>query len=282
VSEALTVVRCPGCGAAVPAGDRFCEACGRLLVTGPGPAGGLWEAGDRVEAWLADAAGVCDRGLVRERNEDAMALGPLDGGAALVVCDGVSASADAALAARTAAEVTLAVLVATARGGADPEAALREAADEAQRAVAALPFRPDGGAEPPASTLVAALLRGGRATIGWLGDSRAYLLDTDGARQLSSDHLRDGHLTRWLGPGAGAGRDLPVRSLQLPDAGYLLLCSDGMWNYVPGAERLDELVAAVPEGAGPLVVARRLVDFARAAGGHDNITVVAATVGREG
>jgi PPM family protein phosphatase len=178
--------------------------------------------------------------------------------------------------------VTLAVLVATARDGADPEAALRQAADEAQRAVAAIPYRPEAGAEPPASTLVAALLRGGRATVGWLGDSRAYLLGADGPRQLSRDHVRDGHLTRWLGPGAAAGRDLPVCSLQLPDAGYLLLCSDGMWNYAPGAERLYGLVAALPPGAGPLTVARRLADFARAAGGHDNITVVAATCGREG
>src|SRR5204863_271249 len=92
----------------------------------------------RVEAWLLDAAGVCDRGLVRERNEDAMALSAVDGsgGAALVVCDGVSASADAALAARTAAEVTLAVLVATARDGAGAEAALREAVARRVAAVA--------------------------------------------------------------------------------------------------------------------------------------------------
>jgi len=243
------------------------------------------EDGDRVEVLLPEAAGVCDRGLRRRRNEDAMALSALDGagGTVLVVCDGVSASAEAARASRTAADVTLAVLLAaTAHDGGDPETAMREAAEEAQRAVAAIPYVRTGVKEPPASTLVAAVVRDGWATIGWLGDSRAYFVGPPGTRQLSRDHTWGEQLTRWLGPGGEGGRDLPVCSFPVPERGHLLLCSDGLWNYAPSAERLGRLVGELAPGAAPLPVARRLADFARATGGHDNITVVVAALGGPG
>ncbi len=308
MSGAGAVLRCPdpACGVPVPAGDRFCEACGRLLPHGPAPARGhAREEGDRVEVWLPEAAGVCDRGLRRRRNEDAMALSALDGAGVivLVVCDGVSSSAEAARASRTAADVTLAVLVAaTAHEGADPKAAMREAAEEAQRAVAAVPYARASGKEPPASTLVAAVVRDRRATIGWLGDSRAYLVGPAGARLLSRDHTwgeelasrgpapgweaagQPDHqaLTRWLGADGEGGGSLPVRTVPIADAGHLLLCSDGLWNYAPSAERLGRLVGELAPGAAPLPVARRLADFARATGGHDNITVVVAALGGPG
>jgi serine/threonine protein phosphatase PrpC len=54
-----------------------------------------------------------------------------------------------------------------------------------------------------------------------------------------------------------------------------MLCSDGLWNYLPDAA--DLAARAMPEAQSrPLDTARALVDFALDAGGHDNITVVLA------
>jgi serine/threonine protein phosphatase PrpC len=56
-----------------------------------------------------------------------------------------------------------------------------------------------------------------------------------------------------------------------PDrSGLVVLCTDGLWNYVDHA---DALAATLPRGAALMDVARTLVRHARAGGGHDNVTV---------
>jgi serine/threonine protein phosphatase PrpC len=56
------------------------------------------------------------------------------------------------------------------------------------------------------------------------------------------------------------------------------LCSDGLWNYASTVDELHALLTNASSdrtsGAAPIATARRLTDFARDAGGHDNITVV--------
>jgi serine/threonine protein phosphatase PrpC len=54
-------------------------------------------------------------------------------------------------------------------------------------AVCALPFDGHAALDPPASTFVAAWLHADGITLGWLGDSRAYLLAA-GGQQLTRDH----------------------------------------------------------------------------------------------
>ena len=58
-----------------------------------------------------------------------------------------------------------------------------------------------------------------------------------------------------------------------PGTGVLLLCSDGLWNYVPDAA--DLAARALPVAlTDPLAAAAGLVAFALGAGGHDNVTAV--------
>ena len=49
-----------------------------------------------------------------------------------------------------------------------------------------------------------------------------------------------------------------------------MLCTDGLWNYLP--EAAD--IARFCTGTDPTAAARALVDYALRSGGHDNITVV--------
>lgn len=278
---------CGGTGRPAPSmpgrapGVQWCDSCGTRLG----------EAVDRVEVDLGLLAGVSDRGLVHRRNEDAIALGRVvaagDRPEAAVVCDGVSSTHRPEEAARAAADTTLDVLLCEpGEMPAAPGLRMRAAVAAAAAAVADL----GGGVEGPSCTLVAAHVEDGEITVGWVGDSRAYWLPDRGpGRRLTRDHSwaaemvavglldadaaaadRRAHaITRWLGP-----QDHPepeVTTLRPDGAGRLLLCSDGLWNYLP--EPAD-LAAVLRLAASPLEAAHRLTRAALDAGGRDNISVV--------
>jgi serine/threonine protein phosphatase PrpC len=249
---------------------------------------------DHAEIDLGPAAGVSDRGLRHHRNEDAMALtaeqspnGPM---VVAVVCDGVSSSA-------RPDEASQAVLAASVKAGGDLAAASLASVQAARQAVADLQ-EPTG--ETSASTFVSVVASGYEVTMCWLGDSRAYwlaqpeaesrLLTLDDsvaggmvaaglanqAEAMASPHAHV--LTRWLGGEATDLADVPdraphVESFTPPSAGALLVCSDGLWNYLPEAADLSKL--ALPKALDdPLGAAAELVQFAVDAGGADNITAV--------
>jgi serine/threonine protein phosphatase PrpC len=69
-----------------------------------------------------------------------------------------------------------------------------------------------------------------------------------------------------------------VELVRPSEPGRLLLCSDGLWNYVPDPTHLGELISSLPDGASPAAVARALTEIALDRGGRDNITVVVIDV----
>jgi serine/threonine protein phosphatase PrpC len=329
------VVRCSECHEVVRPEDLYCEACGAPIAERLARAAG--ETGDgretaapgrerraeteaeHVEIVFEDMAGISDRGLRRAHNEDALALARVgeDGARAVVVCDGVSTSSQPAEAAQAAAKAALRHLVGAA-GRSDIEHVMKQAIVAAQDAVCSVPYDPSGAGDgtrldagpaalqvasgeeqgPPATTLVAALLLGGRVTLGWVGDSRAYFVGRDDTWQLTHDDtwleevpvpdsageaesrvtLRAHVLTRWLGSDQQGEPEASITTYLLPDEGCILLCSDGLWNYAPGPDQMRELVSGLDATSTPLQLSRGLVEFARAAGGADNITVAVAIV----
>ena len=256
---------------------------------------------DHAEVDLGPAAGVTDRGLRHPRNEDAMALATEhapDGPRVLaVVCDGVSTSARPDDASLAAVQAALPVLMTAVRDGADLGQASLAAVAVARGSVAKL-AGPSG--DTSATTFVSIVAGGSEVTMCWLGDSRTYwlaetpaesrLLTRDDsvaggmvaaglateAAAMASPHAHV--LTRWLGGEAADLADHPDRSPHVerftpPGAGALLICSDGLWNYLPEAADLSLL--ALPKAlADPLGAARDMVKFAIDAGGADNITAV--------
>jgi serine/threonine protein phosphatase PrpC len=283
-------VNCPSCGEPVSAADGFCEACGIELqapaVSAPGK--------DHEELSVGLAAGVTDRGLRHSRNEDAMALAATrraDGLVALaVVCDGVSSAPRADEASLAAAGASVRELLSGVRAGDDPADASKAAAKAGGDALSGLADQ----AGAPATTYVSAVAGADAVTVCWLGDSRVYWLSQEpGAsacltkddslaeeiveaglasaeEAMASPHAHV--ITRWL------GADLPdpephVTRFSPAGPGVVLLCSDGLWNYRPGA---SDLAAMALPGAltDPLATAAALVKFAVDAGGVDNVTVV--------
>lgn len=308
----LTVLptTCGACSGMVAA-DGYCQECG-TPATKPRD---HWT--DRPAGWVAM---VSDRGVRHHRNEDAGAVAATADAAAadryavLVVCDGVSSAVDsdvAALAAvRAARDVLAAVPAGPVPGDATREPVLLEAvraagaaADARATAAATDPREPN----PPSCTFVTSVLEGTLLVTGWVGDSRSYWLPDPAVGQspgqpvqLSVDDSwateaiaagvpreeaetgRHAHaITRWLG--VDAPDPVPRTEVRRIDGpGWLLVVSDGLWNYCSPADRLAELVrdsVATREHPGdPEALATELVDWANRQGGQDNITVAAARV----
>ena len=214
-----------------------------------------------------------------------------------VVCDGVSSSARPDEASQVAAQAALPVLVTAVHQGGDLAGASLAAVAAARRSVADL--QGDGG-DTSATTFVSAVASGYEVTLCWLGDSRAYWLGqavqdsqlltrddsvasgmvaaglADEAAAMASPHAHV--LTRWLGGDAADLANDPDRAAHVVrytplGPGALLICSDGLWNYLPEAADLAGL--ALPKAlTDPLGAAADMVKFAIDAGGADNITVV--------
>ncbi len=330
MSSSETVLACRTCQAALLPGDSYCEQCGTRV--GPTPdeptradeactaCGAPTEAidadrycsrcgvrqrspQDRQEIDLVLAAGVSDRGRVRPRNEDALHLQTVgERGVVVVVCDGISSSLSADVAARRGADAAGAVLAEALHGEVAVLAeAMTSAMGAAQHAVLEVPWTSRSDLDAPSCTLVSAVCRDGELAIGCVGDSRAYWIAGDESRQLTVDHSwaqeqvaagllsvqeagadkRAHSITRWLGR-AAPEEEPQIVTLRPTEPGLLVLCSDGLWNYTPDAAGIGAQLEALPPGTAAIAAAHSLADAALAAGGHDNITVAVIDVTPQG
>ncbi len=241
-----------------------------------------------------------DVGKVRSHNEDVLlaVTGELGGLAArpnfglFIVADGMgghslgerASSVAARTLARSALEQILPSLLA------DPQAnterpMLSEVMENAACAAnsAVLKGVPEGG-----TTVTAALVLGEQVILAHVGDSRAYLITSDGLEQVTRDHslvqrLKElGQITAdeaathpqrsvlYKAVGQSEGLEVDVISRRLPPGAILLICSDGLWSLVP-----DNLILQLVQKATSLQAAgEALVAAANTAGGPDNISAV--------
>lgn len=226
-------------------------------------------------------------GLVRPHNEDAGFAGPY----LQLVADGVGGAAAGEVASATTTYVVTAL--AMGRPEQDGASLLAEAVATAHEQLRR-GTRADESRSGMATTLTAVLARHDRVTLAHVGDSRAYALRDRELRRLSTDQtlvqllVDKGDLT----PDQVAGhpfRNVVLRSvngdepvepaLQDLDVGVgdrLLLCSDGLTDFVPEAEIVGVLANPDADEA-----AQRLVALALEAGGRDNVTCLVADL-REG
>jgi serine/threonine protein phosphatase PrpC len=143
-----------------------------------------------------------------------------------------------------------------------------------------------------ATTASAVLVGGGgresAAAIAHVGDSRVYLMRSEGLQQLTHDHswveeqVRAGTMTavaarqhpwRNVVTRALAGGDDPevdVVEVTLEPGDRVLLCSDGLFAVLPN-ERISEILKR--DGALE-ALCERLIEDANAGGGPDNITTL--------
>jgi len=301
----VTAATCQTCGGEVIS-DGYCGTCGARAPT-------LRDHfTEQPAAWVA---AVCDRGIRHPRNEDAVALAADDepgSRAVIVVCDGVSNSIDSDVASLAAARAARDVLGSSrSRGmGTAPSlvaaviARLEAATDAASEAVLEVTHVAKVGAatgNPASCTFVAAVVEKDLLVVGSVGDSRVYWLpdagtavaltvdDSFAQEQIASGVPRaqaetgpQSHgITRWLGVDAPS-HSPTTATMTLAEPGWILACSDGLWNYCSEAQDLATLVqktsGSSPAAAEPLTLAGALVDWANAQGGQDNISVALARI----
>ena len=137
-------------------------------------------------------------------------------------------------------------------------------------------------------TVVACALHGAEATIGHVGDSRAYLLRAGAVRRLTRDHLyvidvfglsedaaassRGRHvLSRALGVDEQVKVDLVTIPIAAGDR--LLLCTDGVTNVVT-----DDEIGVLLARPSPRAAVRRLLALARLRRTRDNASAIAVSI----
>ncbi|MDH7487089.1 MAG: Stp1/IreP family PP2C-type Ser/Thr phosphatase [Anaerolineae bacterium] len=243
-----------------------------------------------------------DPGQVRELNEDSLLTLELEWVLQSVseptglyaVADGMgghsAGEVASALAIRTLGHAVWSKImlpVAEEKAQAEPDygALLKEACLEANRAVheRARQTRSDMG-----TTLVAALMIGSKAYIANVGDSRAYRVNPQEIRQITTDHSLVERLIATEQITREEARTHPQASVIYRTIGdksqvevdifeqilgrdeWLVLCSDGLHGMVEDARIQQVLMTSLhPQGA-----CEELVRLANLAGGVDNITVI--------
>ncbi len=235
--------------------------------------------------------GLTDAGCVRKQNQDTYLMEQLDRSSVIcVVCDGMGGAKSGNVASSLAAEVFIQEVKHGFSSLMDREKAdqlLRNAVKTANFTVydQSKQFEEFEGM---GTTLVAVLIRGKKATVVNVGDSRAYGIGPEGIFQLSTDHsvvqmmVDRGELTPEAAK-SYPGKNLITRAVgtesmvmcdifhaEVTKGDYLLLCSDGLSNMMDDQEILFEVV----HGADPSQCCQRLLDIAKTRGAPDNVTSV--------
>lgn len=285
-------MQCTKCGAIVNDGDNFCEECGASLTQASKKISFGIEPfpGSKTMAYDNNLAAVTNIGRRHPKNEDAGAVLKLKNGEnVLIVSDGVSSSLVATTASEKAIEIIKETLL---KDDKPPMELIISAINAADSCIKDLPFetRKDGIYGPEA-TVIVAMETGNTVTIGWVGDSRAYIINKDGQELLTIDDswvemvVADGSMTREealknklahcvtqvLGM---HDQDIQIHTVghSLKSGDMLLLCSDGLWNYFQGENAVQKAIEAFGMNSDAAHICEHLVGLANSAGGHDNIT----------
>ncbi|GEK32610.1 Stp1/IreP family PP2C-type Ser/Thr phosphatase [Kurthia sibirica] len=146
------------------------------------------------------------------------------------------------------------------------------------------------------TTLIAAIIAENQASICHVGDSRAYIVDEQGIQLITRDHSyvnilvdsgeisedeakihpKKNYIIKSLGTEATIEPDF--YQIQIEEASYFLICSDGLSNKVD-QQQIHMIVTSLQsiEEKG-----QALVQLANENGGEDNITVIIAQPLKDG
>ena len=235
--------------------------------------------------------GLSDPGCVRKQNQDSYHIEQIDKNTLLgIVCDGMGGAKSGNIASTLAVDVFVQEIRRCYKSSMDQEKIdqmLMSAAKLANFTVydQSLQIEEFDGM---GTTLVAVLIKGKKATVINVGDSRAYGIDADGIHQITKDHslvqmmVDKGELTperaktypgknfitRAIGTEPIIISDLFHRNLAKGD--FILLCSDGLSNMMDDQEILFEVV----HGVNKQHCCQRLLNIAQNRGAPDNVTSV--------
>ena len=230
-----------------------------------------------------------DTGRVRDMNQDAFKTGFFkDGGAWAVVCDGMGGVSGGQIASEICVnEVSLHI-----EKGYRKSMSMKSVKNLLVSAITAANIKVFETANENkeyfgmGTTVVAVVILNGFAAVAHVGDSRAYFINDD-IRQITRDHsvvqylIDTGRITKEAAKthpdrnvitravGVNPEVDVDVDIIPINEGETILICSDGLYEYVSEKEMFDMIKN--PDEDEP---AKKLLEMANEAGGKDNITVV--------
>ncbi len=231
-----------------------------------------------------------DIGRRRTVNQDAFYVGEFDNGAVVaVVCDGMGGAKGGNIASEKAAAIISEYIVKSyspRMGSTAIETLLRAAVETANSEIYELASS-NQDYEGMGTTVVVAFIIDNLAHIVHVGDSRAYLVGTNGIEQLTVDHsvvqamVSNGEIsqqeakvhpkkniiTRAVGAETSILCDYNI--VLKPENAALLICTDGLSNHLD-EQNIFSAVRNTPQES----CVDRLIEMANEAGGSDNITAV--------
>lgn len=238
---------------------------------------------------------LSDPGVARSQNQDAYQIVSLDKNTLLcVVCDGMGGAKSGNVASTLAADVFTQEVKRSWVPDMDPESLDRMLGSAVKLANftvydQACQFEDFNGM---GTTLVALLIQGKKATIVNVGDSRAYLIDSDGIKQVTTDHslvqmmIARGELTPEKAK-FYPGKNLITRAIgtepqvvcdvfhrKVEKGACFLLCTDGLSNLMDDQEILFEVVHCQEKAQ----CCEQLLDIVKKRGAPDNVTCILVTV----
>lgn len=237
------------------------------------------------------ASAITDRGRKRPSNEDAFGYSDEDG--VYLVCDGMGGAAAGEIASSLAVDEVLRLTEEAGRNadGSSFPAVLERAIAAANEAIYTRSQR-NHRLSGMGTTMVALGVRESRAWVMNIGDSRCYRLRNGRLEQITADHslveeqVRVGRMTRAealrsplknvitraLGTQSRVTPD--VFALELQPGDTFLLCTDGLTR-----ELNDAAIESMLCNNSSLVEqCACLVEAAKKAGGHDNVTCLLVRV----
>ena len=231
-----------------------------------------------------------DKGHVRDSNQDAYAVGEFsDEVVWAVVCDGMGGAAGGNIASALAVKVISDKINVSYREQMR-DSSIKNMLDSALNAANVEVFDMAESKQElngMGTTVVCAIVKDGQAYIAHAGDSRAYILKNGKISQITTDHsmvqdlLDKGKITSeqalnhpnkniiTRAVGVDENIEIDFNQIDLDDDTTLLLCTDGLSNYVSNEEILE-----LTDDGKHYAFADRLVNKANENGGGDNITAV--------
>lgn len=230
-----------------------------------------------------------DTGKVRDMNQDAFKTGFFkDGGAWAVVCDGMGGVSGG----QVASEICVNEVSSHIEKGCRKSMSMKSVKNLLVSAITAANIKVFETASENkeyfgmGTTVVAVVILNGFAVVAHVGDSRAYFINND-IRQITRDHsvvqylIDTGRITKEAAKthpdrnvitravGVNIDVDIDVDIIPINEGEIILICSDGLYEYVSENEMFDMIKN--PDEDEP---AKKLLEMANEAGGKDNITVV--------
>ncbi len=235
--------------------------------------------------------GKSDVGKVRRNNEDSFKITESDEWVSALVCDGMGGVRGGEIASELAVCVYTDILFkeigksGETLSGQIIKNAMLTAVAEANESVVKRAAR-DISLEGMGTTLVAAFVWRNKAFVVNVGDSRLYRMYKGQLYQVTKDHsfvqylVDNGKITEEeakehpnrnvITRALGIGEIVEPDFFMVEDFDSLLLCSDGLVNYVPQ----DEICKTINTVIGVKSKVKNLINAAKDGGGGDNITVV--------